>query len=487
MTKPTFSTLCFLLGLLWLGLLLRPTPVATQASLVAPEYCAFDLNGAPLVGGTLTSYVAGTTTPLALYSDFALTTPHPNPVTLNGRGCVVAYMQPATYRFVLRDSAGVQVYDVTIVSSPALHTVNLDVQATAGETVGAGQLVFLADGSDSTTAGRWHLADADLASKSSQARTVGITLGAITVGGTGSVRVQGRVTGLSGLTPGAPYYASATAGALAASPPANRRYVGMAETTSTFVMAAGILDATTPVLPSITVNGASTFNGAVTATVSGPHSITASSTGGVILNVRNTNTGTGALGRVSVGNDATADGLLIEHHSTGYTTAGPSLQDGAAIRAARAGGLSLAAVHASGAVRIYAGGSLTPTITANANGTATIRNFVVPEVNPVPSTLHNFDLQGGSIVIYTSTLGDATITGFAGGSAGRQIWVLRSPAATGSLTLAAENAGSTAANRITVASGSAGDIVLAAGASVVHLVYDVFSSRWLAFEVEPKT
>lgn len=256
-------------GLLLACLLARDA--AAQATLIPPEYCAYSTNGAPLVGGTLTSYVAGTTTPLALYTDFALTTPHSNPLTLDGRGCVVAYMQPASYRFVLRDGDGTQVYDVTIVSSPALHTVNLDISATAGETLAAGALVFLADGSDSTTAGRWHLTDADTVSKSSGARIVGVTLAAIASGSTGSVRVQGRVTGLSGLTAGAPYYASATAGAFAATPPTNRRFVGAAESSSTFVLATGIVEAAAPTLLTLAVAGNTTVGGTlgVTGAVTG--------------------------------------------------------------------------------------------------------------------------------------------------------------------------------------------------------------------------
>ncbi|MGE0463432.1 MAG: hypothetical protein AB7Q16_18880 [Vicinamibacterales bacterium] len=271
MTRSVHAGVMRTLALLLALVLAAPSTAAAQATLIPPEYCAYDLNGNPLVGGTLTSYVAGTSTALALYTDFALTTPHSNPLTLDGRGCVVAYMQPASYRFVLRDSGGTQVYDVTIVSSPALHTVNLDIAATAGETLAAGSLVFLADGSGGTTAGRWHLTDADTVSKSSGARIVGMSLAAMASGATGTVRVQGRVTGLSGLTAGAPYYASATAGALAATPPTNRRFAGVAESSSTFVLATGIVEAAEPVLLSLSVAGNATVGGTlgVTGAVTG--------------------------------------------------------------------------------------------------------------------------------------------------------------------------------------------------------------------------
>lgn len=301
--------------------LAAPSTAAAQATLIPPEYCAYNLNGEPLVGGTLTSYVAGTSTALALYTDFALTTPHSNPLTLNARGCVVAYMQPASYRFVLRDSGGTQVYDVTIVSSPALHTVNLDIAATAGETLGAGQLVFLADGSDSTTAGRWHLTDADTVSKSSGARIVGMTLAAIASGATGTVRVQGRVTGLSGLTAGAPYYASGTAGALAASPPTNRRFAGVAESASTFVLATGLIEAAAPTLLTLSVAGNATVGGTLgvtgAATLSSTLGVTGNTTVGGTLGV----TGATTFSGVATVNAANNRGLVITRASAdaGFT------------------------------------------------------------------------------------------------------------------------------------------------------------------------
>lgn len=62
----------------------------------------FDNNGAPLAGGLLFTYVAGTTTKIATYTDSAGTTPNTNPVVLNFRGEAQVWISPSlAYKFVL--------------------------------------------------------------------------------------------------------------------------------------------------------------------------------------------------------------------------------------------------------------------------------------------------------------------------------------------------------------------------------------------------
>ena len=46
----------------------------------------FTANGIPLVGGKVYTYSAGTTTPLATYTDAGGSTPNANPVVLDSRG-----------------------------------------------------------------------------------------------------------------------------------------------------------------------------------------------------------------------------------------------------------------------------------------------------------------------------------------------------------------------------------------------------------------
>ena len=66
----------------------------------------FDSNGDPLAGGLVYTYVAGTTTPLATYSDQEIT-PNANPVVLNANGeADIILAAASTYKIVLKDSAG---------------------------------------------------------------------------------------------------------------------------------------------------------------------------------------------------------------------------------------------------------------------------------------------------------------------------------------------------------------------------------------------
>ncbi len=71
----------------------------------------FDDSGAPLNGGKLHSYQAGTTTPLATYHDVAGNTAHANPIVLDadGRPPAPIWLQADTrYKFVLKDSTDVE-------------------------------------------------------------------------------------------------------------------------------------------------------------------------------------------------------------------------------------------------------------------------------------------------------------------------------------------------------------------------------------------
>lgn len=63
--------------------------------------------GTPLVGGTLTTYLAGTTTLATTYQDQAMETANANPIPLDARGeCVVWLDSARQYKFVLKDLAG---------------------------------------------------------------------------------------------------------------------------------------------------------------------------------------------------------------------------------------------------------------------------------------------------------------------------------------------------------------------------------------------
>lgn len=62
----------------------------------------YDNNGVPLVGGQLFTYITGTNTKLATYTDSTGGTPNPNPIPLNYRGEAQVWIDPLlVYKFVL--------------------------------------------------------------------------------------------------------------------------------------------------------------------------------------------------------------------------------------------------------------------------------------------------------------------------------------------------------------------------------------------------
>lgn len=78
---------------------------ASLAPLLTPQF--FTNNGLPLVGGLLYSYSAGTTTPIATYTDSTGSTSNANPIVLNSRGEASVWLLPNVgYKFVLEDSGG---------------------------------------------------------------------------------------------------------------------------------------------------------------------------------------------------------------------------------------------------------------------------------------------------------------------------------------------------------------------------------------------
>jgi hypothetical protein len=92
----------------------------------------------------------------------------------------------------------------------------------AGESIADRDLVyqdiFNQRGGGST---RWYRVDADATGPVRVSPVIGIALGALAAGGTGSAQIRaGRVAGFAGLVPGNPVWASATPGGVTQSPPA---------------------------------------------------------------------------------------------------------------------------------------------------------------------------------------------------------------------------------------------------------------------------
>lgn len=76
------------------------------AVLATPPYLSFfDENGDPLTGGLVYTYVAGTSTPKATYTDSTATTQNTNPVVLDSAGRASIWIL-GSYKFVVKDSLG---------------------------------------------------------------------------------------------------------------------------------------------------------------------------------------------------------------------------------------------------------------------------------------------------------------------------------------------------------------------------------------------
>ena len=200
-----------------------------------PKQSFFDTNGNPLVAGKLFTYLAGTTTPVATYTDVGLSVANANPIILDAAGRCVIYLSPgASYKYVLQDSTGAAVWTQDNISAVPAASGAQDDTGTAGEALTAGQAVYLSDGSGAKVAGQWYKADSANA-YSSTTPAVGMVPASIVSGSSGTIRQAGQVTGLAGLTIGADYYVG-TAGAITLTAPANARLLGRADTTSSLVL-----------------------------------------------------------------------------------------------------------------------------------------------------------------------------------------------------------------------------------------------------------
>lgn len=85
--------------------------MSTLGSLWTPEVQLFDNTGAPLAGGLVYFYAAGTLTPQDTYPTSALTpaTENTNPVVLDSAGRAVIFLQALAYKIIVKTAAGVQV------------------------------------------------------------------------------------------------------------------------------------------------------------------------------------------------------------------------------------------------------------------------------------------------------------------------------------------------------------------------------------------
>lgn len=106
-----------------------------------PKLQFFDNDGNPLVGGKLYTYEAGTTTPLATYTDSTGATPNTNPIILDSRGEANVWLAAQSYKFVLKTSTDSTIWTVDNVS----NAINVSQILANSGTAGAPPYSFSAD------------------------------------------------------------------------------------------------------------------------------------------------------------------------------------------------------------------------------------------------------------------------------------------------------------------------------------------------------
>lgn len=84
--------------------LVQPSPLI--------KYQFFDANGDPLSGGLVYTYEAGTTTPLATYTDHNGNVANTNPIVLDAGGFADIWVTAASYKMSVHDSDDVALYTV---------------------------------------------------------------------------------------------------------------------------------------------------------------------------------------------------------------------------------------------------------------------------------------------------------------------------------------------------------------------------------------
>lgn len=105
-----------------------------------PKAQFFDASGAPLAGGKVYTYAAGTTTPQATYTTAAAGTANTNPVILNARGeADIWYTNGVSYKVVLKDSSDATIWTVdNIAQTGTMATQNASAVNITGGTIGSG-------------------------------------------------------------------------------------------------------------------------------------------------------------------------------------------------------------------------------------------------------------------------------------------------------------------------------------------------------------
>ena len=129
--------------------------MAVNLSPIGNGQQVFDNNGVPLNGGLVYTYQAGSSTPLATYTDINGTTANANPIVLDSSGRFpneVWLTYGFNYKFVVKTSAG-----TTIGTYDNIYGI-IGVQASSGTTIPAG-MISLWYGAIGSVPSGWYLCD----------------------------------------------------------------------------------------------------------------------------------------------------------------------------------------------------------------------------------------------------------------------------------------------------------------------------------------
>lgn len=214
----------------------------------------------------------------------------------------------------------------------------------------------------------------------------------------------------------------------------------------------------------------------LTVSAFGVHAISKVGTGAQRFRVRNESAGTANYAAVELGNDSASVRAALEVYSSTYTSTGPTQAEGAYLYCNGAGGLSLAAAHASGAIRLYINGTLRTQLTSTSllehNAGFALSGILSPA--QITANQNNYAPTDFATSFWLRLTSDAArdITGLAGGAQGRIVALSNQ----GSFTITLKHeVTSTAANRFQCPGGV--DYSLTTASSVL-VYYDSSASRW---------
>ena len=84
-----------------------------------PKQQIFGSDGTPLVGGKIFTYLAGTSTPTATYTDYSAATANTNPIILDSLGQAnIWLLSTVSYKFIVKTATDVLLYTVDNITTP---------------------------------------------------------------------------------------------------------------------------------------------------------------------------------------------------------------------------------------------------------------------------------------------------------------------------------------------------------------------------------